>query len=39
VWDVSFLSDSKKLAVSGGSKEDRLVDGMGFELTGHKKPQ
>jgi integrase len=33
VWDVRFLSGSKKLAVSDGSKRDNLVDGMGFEPT------
>ena len=31
VWDVGFLSDSKKLAVTTDSKADNLVDGMGFE--------
>jgi hypothetical protein len=33
VWDVRFLSDSKKLSVAAGSKEDKLVDGMGLEPT------
>ena len=33
VWDVGFLSDSKKLSVAVDSKEDNLVDGMGFEPT------
>ncbi len=33
VWDVGFLSDSKKMSVSVESKEDILVDGMGFEPT------
>lgn len=33
VWDVGFLSDSKKPAVAVDSKEDSLVDGMGFEPT------
>jgi integrase len=33
VWDVRFLSDSKKLSVTVDSEEDHLVDGMGFEPT------
>jgi site-specific recombinase XerD len=33
VWDVRFLSDSKKLSVTADSEEDILVDGMGFEPT------
>lgn len=33
VWNVRFLSGSKKLAVTADSKEDTLVDGMGFEPT------
>ena len=33
VWDVRFLSDSKKSSVTADSKEDILVDGMGFEPT------
>ena len=33
VWDVGFLSDSKKISVSVDSEEDNLVDGMGFEPT------
>jgi site-specific recombinase XerD len=33
VWDVRFLSGSKKSAVSTESQEDILVDGMGFEPT------
>jgi hypothetical protein len=31
VWDVRFLSNSKKLSVTADSEEDNLVDGMGFE--------
>jgi integrase len=31
VWDVRLLSDSKKLLVSVDSKDDILVDGIGFE--------
>ncbi len=33
VWNVRFLSGSKKLAVSIEFKRDNLVDGMGFEPT------
>jgi hypothetical protein len=33
VWDVRFLSDSKKLSVTADSEEDNLVDGMGFEYS------
>jgi hypothetical protein len=33
VWNVGFLSGSKKLAVTLDSKRDILVDGMGFEPT------
>ena len=33
VWDVRFLSNSKKLAVTADSDEDILVDGMGLEPT------
>lgn len=33
VWDVRFLSDSKKLPVTVDSEQDILVDGMGFEPT------
>lgn len=33
VWDVRFLSDSKKLPVTVDSEQDILVDGMGFECT------
>ena len=33
VWDVGFLSDSKKSAVTVDCKKDSLVDGMGFEPT------
>jgi hypothetical protein len=33
VWDVRFLSGSKKTAGNTESKEDILVDGMGFEPT------
>lgn len=32
-WNVRFLSGSKKLPVTVDSKEDILVDGMGFEPT------
>jgi hypothetical protein len=31
VWDVRFLSDSKKSALTVDVKADNLVDGMGFE--------
>lgn len=33
VWNVRFLSGSTKLAVTTDSREDILVDGMGFEPT------
>ena len=33
VWSGKFLANSKNLAVTIDSKEDLLVDGMGFEPT------
>ncbi len=33
VWSGKFLASSKKLPVTVDSKEDTLVDGMGFEPT------
>jgi hypothetical protein len=39
VWDVGFLSDSKKLAVTTDSKGDNLVDGMGFEYVPNTQDQ
>ncbi len=39
VWDVGFLSDSKKSSVSADSERDILVDGMGFEPLSTVKPQ
>ena len=39
VWDVGFLSDSKKVPASVDSKENTLVDGMGFECAATTKNQ
>lgn len=39
VWDVRFLSGSKKLAVTTDSKQDTLVDGMGFGFSDTTKNQ